>query len=48
MTADNSSLLKRLADMTQKYKDATLDNQNLIVDVETMRRKVRSFVVVNS
>jgi hypothetical protein len=34
--------------MTQKYKDATLDNRNLIVDVETMRRKVGLFVVVNS
>ncbi|XP_062202588.1 light-inducible protein CPRF2-like isoform X1 [Phragmites australis] len=40
LTADNASLLKRLADMTQKYKDSTLENRNLIVDVETMRRKV--------
>ncbi|XP_034585526.1 light-inducible protein CPRF2 isoform X1 [Setaria viridis] len=40
LTSENASLLKRLADMTQKYKDATLDNRNLIVDVETMRRKV--------
>uniref|UniRef100_A0A0A9H4J8 BZIP domain-containing protein n=1 Tax=Arundo donax TaxID=35708 RepID=A0A0A9H4J8_ARUDO len=42
LTSDNASLVKRLADMTQKYKDAALDNRNLIVDVETMRRKVRS------
>jgi len=41
LTSENASLLKRLADMTQKYKDATLDNRNLTVDVETMRRKVR-------
>ncbi|KAK3140162.1 hypothetical protein QOZ80_5AG0396910 [Eleusine coracana subsp. coracana] len=40
LTAENASLLKRLADMTQRYKDATLDNRNLRVDVETMRRKV--------
>jgi len=40
LTSENASLLKRLADMTQKYKDATLDNRNLTVDVETMRRKV--------
>jgi hypothetical protein len=30
--------------MTQKYKDATLDNRNLTVDVETMRRKVWGIV----
>ncbi|CAL4898013.1 unnamed protein product [Urochloa decumbens] len=40
LTSENASLLKRLADMTQKYKNATLDNRNLTVDVETMRRKV--------
>ncbi|KAF8733391.1 hypothetical protein HU200_014999 [Digitaria exilis] len=40
LTSENASLLKRLADMTQKYKDATLDNRNLTADVETMRRKV--------
>ncbi|ONM01879.1 Basic leucine zipper 25 [Zea mays] len=40
LTSENASLLKRLADMTQKYKDASVDNKNLTVDVETMRRKV--------
>jgi predicted RNase H-like nuclease (RuvC/YqgF family) len=44
LTSENASLLKRLADMTQKYKDATLDNRNLTVDVETMRRKVWGIV----
>ena len=39
-------MLKRLADMTKKYKEATLDNRNLIVDVEIMRRKVHSSAVV--
>ncbi|KAG2557140.1 hypothetical protein PVAP13_8NG177102 [Panicum virgatum] len=39
LTSENASLLKRMADMTQKYKDATLDNRNLITAVETMRTK---------
>ncbi|KAF7063542.1 hypothetical protein CFC21_070059 [Triticum aestivum] len=40
LRADNASLLKRLTDMTQKYKEAFLGNRNLTVDIETMRRKV--------
>ncbi|KAL6623479.1 hypothetical protein ACP70R_033358 [Stipagrostis hirtigluma subsp. patula] len=40
LTTENASLVKQLADMTKKYEDATLDNKNLIVDVETMRIKV--------
>ncbi|CAO2143887.1 unnamed protein product [Urochloa humidicola] len=40
LTSENASLLKRLADMTQKYKDATVQNRNLIANVETMRTKV--------
>ncbi|TVT96934.1 hypothetical protein EJB05_57855 [Eragrostis curvula] len=40
LTAENASLLKRLDDMTQKYKDAAFDNRNLRVDVGMMRRKV--------
>ncbi|KQJ85957.1 light-inducible protein CPRF2 [Brachypodium distachyon] len=40
LRAENASLLKRLTDMTQKYKEATLGNRNLTVDMETMRRKV--------
>ncbi|CAL4891166.1 unnamed protein product [Urochloa decumbens] len=47
LTSENASLLKRLADMTQKYKNATLDNRNLTVDVETMRRKVWGVVKRN-
>ncbi|KAF7056953.1 hypothetical protein CFC21_064315 [Triticum aestivum] len=40
LRAENASLLKRLTDMTQKYKEASLGNRNLTVDIETMRRKV--------
>lgn len=47
LTAENASLVKRLADVTQKYKEATIDNTNLIVDVQTMRRKVRSSAAVD-
>ncbi|KAG2561509.1 hypothetical protein PVAP13_8KG164700 [Panicum virgatum] len=39
LTSENASLLKRMEDMTHKYKDATLDNRNLIIAVETMRTK---------
>ncbi|CAL4984886.1 unnamed protein product [Urochloa decumbens] len=42
LTSEDASLVKRLADMTLKYKYATLDNRNIIADVETMRTKVRS------
>ena len=42
LTSENASLLKRMADMTKKYNDATLDNRNLIFAVETLRTKVRS------
>ncbi|KAI4987963.1 hypothetical protein ZWY2020_029593 [Hordeum vulgare] len=40
LRAENASLLNRLTDMTQKYKEASLGNRNLTVDIETMRRKV--------
>uniref|UniRef100_A0ACD5YJV2 Uncharacterized protein n=2 Tax=Avena sativa TaxID=4498 RepID=A0ACD5YJV2_AVESA len=40
LRAENASLLKRLTDMTQKYKEASLGNRNLTVDIQTMRRKV--------
>jgi len=38
--AENACLLKRLTDMTEKYKEASLGNKNLTVDIQTMRRKV--------
>jgi hypothetical protein len=40
LRVENASLLKRLTDMTQKYKESSLDNRNLTVDIQTMRRKV--------
>jgi len=40
LRAENASLLKRLTEMTQKYKEASLSNRNLTVDIQTMRRKV--------
>lgn len=48
LRAENASLLKRLTDMTQKYKEASLGNRNLTVDIETMRRKVYPFILENS
>ncbi|KAM0893849.1 hypothetical protein ACQ4PT_024847 [Festuca glaucescens] len=40
LRVENASLLKRLTDMTQKYEESSLDNRNLTVDIQTMRRKV--------
>ncbi|CAM0949068.1 unnamed protein product [Alopecurus aequalis] len=40
LRAENASLIKRLTEMTQKYKEASLSNRNLTVDIQTMRRKV--------
>lgn len=37
----NSSLLKRLSDISQKYNEAAIDNRVLKADVETLRAKVR-------
>ncbi|XP_061340441.1 light-inducible protein CPRF2 isoform X2 [Gastrolobium bilobum] len=38
---ENSSLLKRLTDVRQKYSDAAVDNRVLKADVETLRAKVK-------
>ncbi|RZR81997.1 hypothetical protein BHM03_00008334 [Ensete ventricosum] len=38
---ENSSLLKRLTDINQKYSDAAVDNRILKADVETLRAKVK-------
>ncbi|XXG57288.1 hypothetical protein AAC387_Pa03g4483 [Persea americana] len=38
---ENSSLLKRLTDVSQKYNEAALDNRVLKADVETLRAKVK-------
>ncbi|XP_055820176.1 light-inducible protein CPRF2-like [Solanum dulcamara] len=38
---ENSSLLKRLTDISQKYNDAAVDNRVLKADVETLRAKVK-------
>ncbi|XP_072952012.1 bZIP transcription factor RISBZ2-like [Typha angustifolia] len=41
LRVENSSLLKRLTDINQKYNDAAVDNRVLKADVETMRAKVK-------
>ncbi|XP_038714847.1 light-inducible protein CPRF2-like isoform X2 [Tripterygium wilfordii] len=41
LRVENSSLLKRLTDISQKYNDASVDNRVLKADVETMRAKVK-------
>nr|DAD19720.1 TPA_asm: hypothetical protein HUJ06_021183 [Nelumbo nucifera] len=41
LRVENSSLLKRLADISQKYNEAAVDNRILKADVETLRAKVR-------
>ncbi|KAI4350061.1 hypothetical protein L6164_010586 [Bauhinia variegata] len=38
---ENSSLLKRLADISQKYNESAVDNRVLKADVETLRAKVK-------
>ncbi|XP_065853506.1 light-inducible protein CPRF2 [Euphorbia lathyris] len=40
LRVENSSLLKRLSDISQKYNDAAVDNRVLKADVETLRAKV--------
>ncbi|XP_006664716.1 light-inducible protein CPRF2-like [Oryza brachyantha] len=40
LRSENACLQKRLADMTQKYKQSTTETSNLRADVNTMRRKV--------
>ncbi|TKY61388.1 Light-inducible protein CPRF2 [Spatholobus suberectus] len=41
LRGENSSLLKRLTDVSQKYNDAAVDNRVLKADVETLRAKVK-------
>ncbi|KAF7817835.1 Light-inducible protein CPRF2 [Senna tora] len=41
LKGENSSLLKRLTDISQKYNEAAVDNRVLKADVETMRAKVK-------
>lgn len=41
LRVENSSLLKRLTDLTQKYNDASVDKRVLKADVETLRAKVK-------
>ncbi|GJY43236.1 hypothetical protein Tco_0431449 [Tanacetum coccineum] len=44
----NSSLLKRLTDISQKYYEAALDNRVLKADVETMRALSTSIVPLSN
>ncbi|KAF3325299.1 light-inducible protein CPRF2-like isoform X2 [Carex littledalei] len=41
LRVENSSLLKRLTDLTQKYNNASVDKRVLKADVETLRAKVK-------
>ncbi|CAO2833010.1 unnamed protein product [Amaranthus hypochondriacus] len=41
LRGENSSLLKRLTDVSQKFNDAAVDNRVLKADVETLRAKVK-------
>ncbi|GAB2228880.1 hypothetical protein Drorol1_Dr00023013 [Drosera rotundifolia] len=41
LRVENSSLLQRLADISQKYNEGTVDNRVLKANVETLRAKVK-------
>lgn len=41
LRVENSSLLKRLTDVSQRYNEAAVDNRVLKADVETLRAKVK-------
>lgn len=41
LKVENSSLLKRLTNVSQKYNEASVDNRVLTADVETLRAKVK-------
>ncbi|RDX63485.1 Light-inducible protein CPRF2 [Mucuna pruriens] len=41
LRGENSSLLKRFTDVSQKYNDSAVDNRVLKADVETLRAKVK-------
>jgi len=40
LRVENSSLLKSLTDISQKYNESAVDNRVLKADVETLRAKV--------
>lgn len=44
LRVENSSLLRRLADVNLKFNEAAVDNRVLKADVETLRAKVPCFV----
>ena len=46
LRGENSSLLKRLTDVSQKYNDAAVDNRVLKADVETLRAKARTCFLI--
>ncbi|XP_020587002.1 light-inducible protein CPRF2-like [Phalaenopsis equestris] len=41
LRVENSTLMKRLTDVNQKYNEAAVDNRILKADVETLRAKVK-------
>ncbi|XVE89880.1 hypothetical protein DITRI_Ditri20bG0030700 [Diplodiscus trichospermus] len=41
LRVENANLLKRLADISQKYNESAVDNRVLKADVETLRAKVK-------
>ncbi|XP_022860913.1 light-inducible protein CPRF2-like [Olea europaea var. sylvestris] len=41
LRVENSSLMKKLSDISQKYNEAAVDNRVLKADVETLRAKVK-------
>ncbi|KAG6599306.1 Light-inducible protein CPRF2, partial [Cucurbita argyrosperma subsp. sororia] len=41
LRVENSTLLKRLADISQKYNEANVDNRVLKANIETLRAKVK-------
>jgi hypothetical protein len=45
LRVENSSLIRRLADVNQKYNGAAVDNRVLKADVETLRAKVCSYII---
>ncbi|KAJ1283087.1 hypothetical protein BS78_03G101700 [Paspalum vaginatum] len=48
LSAENVSLQKCLADMTQKYKEATEDNRSLMDNVEALRTKILEVMPMTS
>jgi hypothetical protein len=45
LRVENSSLLKRLAETSQKYNESAVDNRVLKADIETLRAKVTLIVL---